>query len=560
MSLKAAPVPPVPEETARVAGAAFRKRKGKGSPWIALRDELGSLYQDSDFSALFAIEGRPAEAPWRLALVTCFQFAEGLSDRQAADAVCSRIDWKYALSLPLDDPGFDDSVLSEFRTRLIEGQAEALLFDKLIELCRERKWIKERGRQRTDSTKILASIRSLNRLEHVAQTLQHALNAVATVAPDWMRVRLESEWSDWPERYERRLDEYRLPKEEGARTELAVEIGLDGHALLDALETDPQMAYLLQAPAITTLRRVWMQRYYTDSKQTQWRTEKHGLAPSAVRIVSHRDVEARHSVKREMSWEGYKVHLTESCDQDLPHLITQVETTPATTPDHATLPAIQQDLAAHDLLPGEHLVDSGYIETGTLVESERRGIKLCGPARPDTSWQSRVGLGFAAADFHYDFARRHATCPAGRTSCSWRERPDRYGGKEIQIKFAKRDCSPCPQRAQCTQTASERRLLTIQPEVEFRALQEARRQESEPGFKKRYAARAGIEGTISQAVRRSDLRRARYVGQAKTHLQNVCTAVALNLVRLWNWLAETPLATTRRSAFAKCCQPKAAPA
>ena len=556
MSLKATPVPPVPEDTARVARAAFRK--GKGSPWIALRDQLGALYQDTDFAALFAIEGRPAEAPWRLALVTCFQFAEGLSDRQAADAVCSRIDWKYALSLPLDDPGFDDSVLSEFRTRLIEGQAEALLFDKLIELCRERKWIKERGRQRTDSTKILASIRSLNRLEHVAQTLQHALNAVATVAPDWMRVRLESEWSDWPERYERRLDEYRLPKEEGARTELAVEIGLDGHALLDALETDPQMAYLLQAPAITTLRRVWMQRYYTDSKQTQWRTEKHGLAPSAVRIVSHRDVEARHSVKREMSWEGYKVHLTESCDQDLPHLITQVETTPATTPDHATLPAIQQDLAAHDLLPGEQLVDSGYIETGTLVESERRGIKLCGPARPDTSWQSRVGLGFAAADFHYDFTRRHATCPAGRTSCSWRERPDRYGGKEIQIKFAKRDCSPCPQRAQCTQTASERRLLTIQPEVEFRALQEARRQESEPGFKKRYAARAGIEGTISQAVRRSDLRRARYVGQAKTHLQNVCTAVALNLVRLWNWLAETPLATTRRSALAKCRQPKAA--
>src|SRR5215510_4054848 len=113
MSLKATPVPPVPEDTARVARTAFRK--GKGSPWIALRDELGSLYQDSDFSSLFAIEGRPAEAPWRLALVTCFQFAEGLSDLQAADAVRSRIDWKYALSLPLDSPGFDDSVLSDTR-------------------------------------------------------------------------------------------------------------------------------------------------------------------------------------------------------------------------------------------------------------------------------------------------------------------------------------------------------------------------------------------------------------------------------------------------------------
>jgi len=557
MSLKATPVPPVPEDTARVARTAFRK--GKGSPWVTLRDELGALYQDADFAALFAIEGRPAEAPWRLALVTCFQFAEGLSDLQAADAVRSRIDWKYALSLPLDSPGFDDSVLSEFRARLIEGQAETLLFDKLIELCRERKWLKTRGRQRTDSTHVLASIRSLNHLENVARTFQHALDAVATVAPDWMRARLETEWSHWPERYERRLDEYRMPKEESARTRLAAQIGLDGHALLDALESCPTLECLLQAPAITTLRRVWLQQYYTDSRGTQWRTGKeHGLAPSAARIVSPHDPEARYSSKGETSWEGYKVHTTESCDDDLPHLITQVTTTPATTPDHVALPSIQQDLASHDLLPDEQLVDSGYIEAGTLVESQRHGIKLCGPARPDTSWQGRANSGFAAADFHYDFARRIATCPASRTSCSWQERSDRYGGKEIQIKFATRDCKPCLQRPQCTKTDSKRRLLTIQPEAEFRALQEARRQEAEPEFKKRYAARAGVEGTLSQGVRRSDMRRARYVGQAKTNLQNICTAVALNLVRLWNWLTEAPLAKTRRSAFAKCCQPKAA--
>jgi transposase len=557
MSLKATPVPSVPDDTARVAHAAFPK----GSPWIALRDELGTLYEDADFAALFASEGRPAEAPWRLALVTCFQFAEGLSDRQATEAVRRCIDWKYALSLPLDHAGFDDSVLSEFRTRLVEGGAETLLFEKLIALCRERKWLKARGRQRTDSTHVLASIRSLNRLENVARTLQHALNIVATVAPDWMCERLQSEWSDWVERYEKRLDEYRLPKEESARAQLGLQIGIDGYALLEALEADPKMACLCSAPALTTLRRVWVQQYYTDSRQTQWRSEKeHGLPLSAVRVISPHDVEARYSTKREMSWEGYKAHLTESCDEDLPHLITQVETTPATTPDHAALPAIQQDLAAHDLLPDEQIVDAGYVEAGTLVESERRGIKLCGPTRSDTSWQGRAGAGFAAADFHYDFARCVATCPAGRISSNWQKRPDRYGGKEIQIKFATRDCKPCPQRAQCTQTACGRRLLTIQPEAEFRALQEARRREAEPEFKERYAARAGVEGTLSQAVRRCGLRRARYVGQAKTHLQNLCTAVALNLVRLLNWIAETPLAATRRSAFAKCYKPKVVPA
>jgi transposase len=557
MSLKATPFPSVPEETARVARAAFPK----GAPWIDLRDELGPLYEDADFASLFPADGQPAEAPGRLILVIIFQFAEGLSDRQAADAVRRCIDWKYALSLSLEDEGFDESVLAEFRQRLIDGQADALILDKLLKLCRERKWIKARGRQRTDSTHVLAAIRSLNHLEHVGRTFQHALNTVAAMEPDWMRARLQDEWSEWPERYERRLDEYRLPKGESARAQMAVQIGLDGHALLDALEADPDLAYLRNAPAIKTLRRVWLQQYYTDSTGTKWRIEKdHGRPPGAARIISPHDVEARYSIKREMSWEGYKVHLTETCDEDLPHLITQVTTTPATTPDNVALPEIQQDLAARDLLPDEQLVDAGYIEAGTLVESERHGVKLCGPARPDTSWQGRAGSGFAAADFHYDFARRVATCPAGRTSCSWQERPDRYGGKEIQIKFATRDCKPCPQRAQCTQTACGRRLLTIQPEAEFRALQQARRQEVEPGFKKRYAARAGVEGTLSQAVRRSDLRRARYVGQAKTHLQNVCTAVALNLVRLWNWLAETPLATTRRSAFAKCCQPKVVPA
>lgn len=556
MSLKATPVPPVPEETARVARAAFPK----GTTWMSLRDELGPLYEDADFAALFPADGRPAEAPWRMVLVIIFQFAESLSDSQAADAVRSRIDWKYALSLPLENQGFDDSILTDFRKRLIDGQAEAMLLDKLLKLCSERKWLKVRGRQRTDSTHVLAAIRSLNHLENVGRTFQHALNTVAALEEDWMRARLEAEWCDWPQRYERRLDQYRLPKEKSARSRLAVQIGLDGHALLDALESNPALAYLRNAPAITTLRRVWLQQYYTDFTGTQWRTEEtHGLAPSAVRIISPHDVEARYCAKREMNWEGYKVHLTESCDEDLPHLITQVTTTPATTPDHVALPEIQQDLAAHDRLPDEQLVDAGYVESDTLVESQRHQIKLCGPARADTSWQGRAGSGFAAADFHYDFAKCVATCPAGRTSSSWQERFTRYGGKEIQIKFATRDCQPCQQRAQCTQTKCKRRLLTIQLEAEFLALQEARRQEAEPGFKKRYAARAGIEGTLSQGVRRSDLRHARYVGQSKTHLQNVCTAVALNLVRLWNWLKETPLATTRCSAFAKCCQPKAVP-
>src|SRR5713226_3240422 len=160
MSLHPEPIERVPEETARVARAAFPR----GNPCLQLRDVLGSIYADADFIDLFPRRGQAAEAPWRLALVTVLQFTEGLSDRTAADAVRGRIDWKYALGLTLEDPGFDFSVLSEFRARLIAGAAEHTLLERLLTVGREHGWLTARGRQRTDSPPVLGALRVLNRL------------------------------------------------------------------------------------------------------------------------------------------------------------------------------------------------------------------------------------------------------------------------------------------------------------------------------------------------------------------------------------------------------------
>src|ERR687896_1936531 len=183
MSLRPQPLEPVPEDTARVARAAFPK----GNPYLTLRDQLGTIFQDEDFAALFPPCGQPGLAPWRLALVTILQFRETLADRQAAEAVRARIDWKYLLGLELTDPGFDHSVLCEFRLRLLEGSAEERLLHKLLEACQARGLLKARGRQRTDATHVLASIHVLNRLELVGETLRAALNELAAVAPDWLR-------------------------------------------------------------------------------------------------------------------------------------------------------------------------------------------------------------------------------------------------------------------------------------------------------------------------------------------------------------------------------------
>src|SRR3954469_22704552 len=219
----------VPEETQRVARAAFPK----GTLCLRIGDQLGPLYRDTQFADLFPTRGQPAASPARLALASVLQYVEGLSDRQAADAVRARIDWKYALGLELTDPGFDHTVLSEFRSRLVHGQAELQLLDTLLERCRELGLIRPRGRQRTDSTHVLAAVRTLNRLERVGETLRAALNELATVAPDWLRALAPAAWY---ERCGERVENYDLPESEAERRELAEVIGADGHELLLALE------------------------------------------------------------------------------------------------------------------------------------------------------------------------------------------------------------------------------------------------------------------------------------------------------------------------------------
>ncbi len=237
MSLHPQSIPAIPEETVRVAHAVLPM----GNVWLQMRDEMGTVYEDTDFQDLFPTTGQPAEAPWRLALVTLMHYAEGLTDRQAADAVRTRIDWKYVLSLELTDSGFDFSVLSEFRGRLLASGAERRLFDHLLELCRERGWIKTRGQQRTDSTHVLAAIRTLRRLECVGETMRHALNVLAEVAPSWLLEHLDQEWA---ERYEKRFSDFRLPKEEKKRLALAETIGTDGRRLLEWVYAEERLSWL----------------------------------------------------------------------------------------------------------------------------------------------------------------------------------------------------------------------------------------------------------------------------------------------------------------------------
>ena len=545
MSLHPQAFCPIPEETIRVAHAAYPK----GNVYMQVRDELGVMYDDSSFAPLFPHCGQPAEAPWRLLLISVLQFAEGLSDRQAADAVRGRLDWKYMLSLELTDPGFDASVLCEFRARLLEGNIEQQVLQPLLDVANKHGWLKERGKQRTDSTHVLGAIRTLNRLETVGETMRAALNILATVAPEWLCTVLLPDWFD---RYEKRFEGYRLPKGKAERQRYAEQVGTDGFHLLQALYNDTAPIWLRELSMVQTLRKVWMQQYYAIEGTAKWRTEE-DIAPSAMLIHSPYDVDARFSTKRDILWAGYKVHLTETCDDETPHLITHVETTPATTYDGAVMETIHAALAEKGLRPAEHIVDSGYLDAEVLVSSQMdHAITLIGPVAVDNSWQAKAEQGFAITHFTIDWVQQQVSCPTGNTSRLWINTHDRHGKDVIHIKFSPADCLACPCRSLCTKAKSGARMLTLRPQHQhYLALQQARERQTTATFKEEYARRAGIEGTIAQGVHGFDLRRSRYIGLAKTRLQHLMIASALNLVRMGAWLMEKPRARTRVSRFGR---------
>jgi len=536
----------IPEETRRVVKQAFPK----GNRYIRLRDELGTVFRDEDFEELYAERGQPGWSPWRLALVTVMQYMENLTDRQAAEAARARMDWKYALGLPLEDAGFDYSVLSEFRKRLLGGGKEGVLLERILEVAKAKGLLEGKQTQRTDATWTVAHIRRMNRLEMVGEAVRRVLDDVAQMAPAWLQKHLSPAWR---ERYGRRVEMYRLPKSKAGQEELATAIGEDGYALLAAIllgeDTPPELARLW---SVEVLRRIWVQQYYRQDEQVVWRNkEKEGLPPAAQMIGSPDDVEARYAGKRGFYWTGYKCHYTETCAPDQPRLVTQVETTPATTHDAQVLPKIQRDLQARGRAPQQHLADAGYATLETLQTSRKHGIDLLSPLLEDRSWQARQQTGYDHTHFHLDWEHRTATCPQHKTSVSAQEGQARNGLPVVTFRFSPKDCQPCPARAQCTRATKGGRQITVYAEPLYTLLQELRARQDTDAFRTAYSQRAGVEGTISQAVRTADLHRARYWGLARTHLQHVATAAALNLARLADWLTGSRPVAKRPSPFAQ---------
>jgi transposase len=537
--------PEVPEETALAARSSFPK----GSLAMRLRDGLGPWYEDADFAGLYKDgPGRPGLSPAQLMAVTVLQFTEDMTDRQAADAVRGRIDWKYCLGLHLGDRGFDFSVLSGFRARLLEGDAGRAPLDLMLARLKDAGLAVPGMRQRTDSTHVLARIRDLNRLELAGESVRAGLEALAAAAPEWLASVIDASWRDT---YGRPVCDLRLPKADGTRARLAGQFARDGYYLLERAAEAAAPPAARDLPAMRALRQVLLQQFYRRDgpdgrREVTWRDPReHGFPPGRDKIVSPYDPDARYAEKRGTCWSGYKAHYTETipeADGDgmpgRPGIVTSVQTTHAAVPDVLITEVVHEDLGQAGLAPGEHVTDSGYASADRLLAARDRGITLLTPLLPDPSWQAREG-GITAAAFTIDWDSRTAACPQGTASTYWKPATSK-GQDVIQVRFPAKACQACPVRGKCTRSASSGRGLTLRPREAHEAVAAARARQETSHWKARYAARAGVEGLMKQATHVTGIRRARYIGQPKTALEHNIAAAALNLLRLDAWQTGRP--------------------
>jgi transposase len=577
---------PWPEPDPLIAAAIAAKYRGRRPRPLAvlIRDRFGEWLADEDFAAAFGIRGRPGWSPSRLALVTVLQRAENLTDRQAAEAVRTRIDWQYLLGLPVDNPGFDHTVLAEFRARVAGAGLEQVVLDALLARLVSEGLVKAGGKQRTDSTYVTAAVAALTRLQLAGESVRAALEALAAAHPAWLGQRVCA--ADFARRYGTPMTSWRPPVSRSEQDELAVAYAGDGYALLEAVYADAAPAWLRELPAVQVLRRVLVQNYTRtiteDGREVIRRREKapqgDGLPPGHARIASPYDADARWAAKRGEFWLGYKLHITETCDDPpscscrpdtaapqgaggdehgrgcaqlvFPNLITQAATTDATVTDNQMTAAIHDDLTGKNLTPGRHYADSGYLSAALIVsELARHGIALIGPLLADTTAQGRARAGYARTDFTIDYDTKTVTCPQGKTSSSWT--PCTKKGQPMAVaKFLAGDCAPCPARAQCTTSGRKRRQVTVPPRDQAEAQAAARATATTISFQADYARRAGVEGTIHQAVSHG-ARRTRYRGLPKTRLDHVYMACALNLLRLEAFWTGTPLDRQRTSHLAR---------
>ena len=482
------------------------------------RETLAGLYCEAN--------GRPAIEPVVMAGVTLLQFMEKVSDRRAVELVRMHLGWKFAMDLEVTYEGFHATSLVSFRERLLEGQAERVVLDAVLDRLRQAGLVRKRSKQRLDSTHVLGWVSAMSRLEVVRETLRLALGAMDRVgaAPDW------ADWGVVKERYRGAPSDWRHVSREELRRRFE-QAGVDAARLI-AWEGPGSDAWR-ETEAAGVLQRVFVEQYEAVDGVVKGRSKE-----SSGTVQNPHDPDAQWATKNakdKRGWVGYKAQVVETvpetagpkpAGEPTDQFVTEVTTTEAIASD---LDGMERALTAQEShgqeRPSELFVDAAYVSDDTLAESAERGTELVGPARPCPTHKG----GLSVERFDVDVSNRRAVCPAGKTSTQCSFIHDSHQGNAYYRFEWGAACDACALRGSCTTSKSGRRSVCVGEHHD--RLQARRREMKTEAFRKRMHQRNAIEGTISELTRLG-LRRTRYRGLAKTTLANDVLAAACN-VRRW---------------------------
>lgn len=528
------PLGDTPECTQRQMKMIMRGRKNR---WDLLAEELQAIFSEIEIADCYSDKGQWGIHPVRCCILLLLQAIEGLTDRQAAEAVQLNVGWRLVLRLPMDHPGFSHSVLSKARKRFEECDNLVMFLDSVLKRAHSKGMLNV-TKQRADATFIIGCVRALNRIELILETVRNAAEELAQFDPEWFAKIAKDIWIQ--RYYIDRPFNYKLPKDEKSRTAIAETAAGDGFFILDAVgKSGPKKTLLMGLQSIKTLETVLEQQFHPRDKNgnaPKFRSVKE-LPPSGERIISPHETEARIAVKGKDAHRGYKTHLTETCVPGYPNLITQVHTTNSTLNDSLSLPDILQSLIARGLKPTTLLVDRGYSNVQNLLDCAKTlGIDVV-TLTTGHSWQSIAGKGFDNTQFRIDWKNKIAICPNNKASTRWKKQKE-----DTNIYFSPSDCSSCPFKEDCTK--AKFRVLRLKSEELWTYMQRMREREKTTGFRGEYRKRAGVEGTVSEFIRHAG-RNAKVRGQNKVTIKSILGAAAINVSHMVNWALDRIPATTR---------------
>jgi transposase len=504
-------------------GPANRYRLFREKIWPKLLELAPKL------EALYCAEnGRPPIDPVLLCGVTLLQFMEKVADRGASEHVVYHLGWKYALDLELDDEGFHSTVLVYFRDRLEEKKAERLIFDGVVDLLIELGLVKRKGKQRLDSTHIVGYVKAMSWMECAIETLRLVLEDLEhevgnKEGPEfWSRL--------WELYVESHLD-WRLNKIEQANRHR--QCGKDMRYLLEWIATEnPKLA---EREAVKLLRRVFDEQF----EVVEGKLELSPQRPSHA-VQNPHDPDAHYANKLTKQWTGYKVHVAETVDPEVPikkkgepteHFITEMFTTEAAQDEMAGLTEVlKREQQHHEITPQAMYSDAGYVTEHTLTQAEQNGLELLGPTRPDPHKGA-----YNSDAFQVDVDKRQAVCPAGKLSTQCSRIKDSFMGTEYYRIEWGNQCDSCPVQKHCTRSKGGRRTLVVG--LRHDLVEQRRREMKEAGFSERMHPRNGIEGTHSELVRGHGMRRTKYRGLSRVGLSHYFMGAACNVKRYLNLLA-----------------------